>query len=156
MSCASGFGGWRSLEFGKGRALALRGTGGFCGHLSGSLLFSQAALGRCPSGLGSSVAFLSGPHAAFFPPGPATCPVSLFLTPSTLYLLDEDLVGSQAEALLPAASGEASERAPPLGPGLSLRVREQQPLSSLSSVLLYRTAPGDLRLVFYDEVCVCV
>nr|XP_019597419.1 PREDICTED: serine/threonine-protein kinase 11-interacting protein isoform X1 [Rhinolophus sinicus] len=88
----------------------------------------------------------------FLVEGPATCPMSLLLTPSTLYLLEEDLVGSQAEAPLPAASGEASEEAPPLGPGPSLRVREQQPLSSLSSVLLYRTAPGDLRLVFYDEV----
>ncbi|XP_019493702.1 PREDICTED: serine/threonine-protein kinase 11-interacting protein [Hipposideros armiger] len=88
----------------------------------------------------------------FLVEGPATCPVSLLLTPSTLYLLDEDLVGSQAEAPLPAASGEASEKAPPPGPGPSLCVREQQPLSSLSSVLLYRTAPEDLRLVFYDEV----
>lgn len=34
-------------------------------------------------------------------------------------------------------------------------VRDQQPLSSLSSVLLYRMAPEDLRLVFYDEVCAC-
>ncbi|XP_006906740.1 serine/threonine-protein kinase 11-interacting protein isoform X3 [Pteropus alecto] len=84
--------------------------------------------------------------------GPPSCPVSLLLTLSTLYLLDEDLKGSQAEAPLPAASGEASEKAPPSGPGLSLCVREQQPLSSLSSVLLYRTAPEDLRLVFYDEV----
>ncbi|KAM5268712.1 serine/threonine-protein kinase 11-interacting protein isoform 2-T2 [Hipposideros larvatus] len=88
----------------------------------------------------------------FLVEGPATCPVSLLLTPSTLYLLDEDLVGSQAEAPLPAASGDASEKAPPPGPGPSLCVREQQALSSLSSVLLYRTAPEDLRLVFYDEV----
>lgn len=88
----------------------------------------------------------------FLVEGPATCPVSLLLTLSTLYLLDEDLVGSQAEAPLPAASGEASEKALPSGPGPSLCVREQQPLSSLSSVLLYRTAPEDLRLVFYDEV----
>lgn len=96
------------------------------------------------------------PHPASFTAGPATCPVSLLLTLSTLYLLDEDLVGSQAEAPLPAASGEASEKALPSGPGPSLCVREQQPLSSLSSVLLYRTAPEDLRLVFYDEVCVCM
>lgn len=119
----------------------------------GSLLFSQAA---CPGGLGSSMAFHTGSYPASFPLGPATCPVSLLLTLSTLYLLDEDLEGSQAEASLPAASGEASEKAPPSGPGLSLCVREQQPLSSLSSVLLYRTAPEDLRLVFYDEVCACV
>lgn len=33
-----------------------------------------------------------------------------------------------------------------------MRVREQQPLSSLSSVLLYRVDPKHLRLVFYDEV----
>lgn len=79
--------------------------------------------------------------------------MSLFLTPSTLYLLDEDLVVSQADAPLPAVSGEASEKAPPPAPGPSLCVREQQPLSSLSSVLLYRSAPEDLRLMFYDEVC---
>lgn len=102
------------------------------------------------------MAFHTGSYPASFPLGPATCPVSLLLTLSTLYLLDEDLEGSQAEASLPAASGEASEKAPPSGPGLSLCVREQQPLSSLSSVLLYRTAPEDLRLVFYDEVCACV
>ncbi|XP_045431327.1 serine/threonine-protein kinase 11-interacting protein isoform X2 [Pipistrellus kuhlii] len=88
----------------------------------------------------------------FLVDGPATYPVSVLLTLSTLYLLDEDLVGSQAEAPLPAASGEASEKALPSRPGPSLCVREQQPLSSLSSVLLYRTAPEDLRLVFYDEV----
>ncbi|XP_036885104.1 serine/threonine-protein kinase 11-interacting protein isoform X2 [Sturnira hondurensis] len=84
--------------------------------------------------------------------GPATCPVSLLLTLSTLYLLEEDLVGSQAEPPLPAASGEGSEKALLSGPGPSFCVREQQPLSSLSSVVLYRTAPEDLRLVFYDEV----
>ncbi|XP_070278326.1 serine/threonine-protein kinase 11-interacting protein isoform X2 [Myotis yumanensis] len=88
----------------------------------------------------------------FLVEGPETCPVSLLLTLSSLYLLDEDLVGSQAEAPLPAASGEASEKAQPSGPGPSVCVREQQPLSNLSSVLLYRTAPEDLRLVFYDEV----
>lgn len=120
----------------------------------GSLLFSQAAWGCCPRGPGPAMAFHTGPYPASFPLGSATCPVSLLLTLSTLYLLDEDLEGSQAEAPLPAASGEASEKAPPSGPGLSLCVREQQPLSSLSSVLLYRTAPEDLRLVFYDEVCV--
>lgn len=81
--------------------------------------------------------------------------MSLLLTLSTLYLLDEDLLGSQAEAPLPAASGEVSEKAPPSGPGPSMCVRDQQPLSSLSSVLLYRMAPEDLRLVFYDEVCAC-
>ncbi|XP_057602583.1 serine/threonine-protein kinase 11-interacting protein isoform X2 [Hippopotamus amphibius kiboko] len=89
---------------------------------------------------------------AFLVEGPATCPVSLLLTLSTLYLLDEDPIRSQAEPPLPAASGEASEKPPPPGPGPSVRVREQQPLSSLSSVLLYRVAPEDLRLVFYDEV----
>nr|KAF6337542.1 serine/threonine kinase 11 interacting protein [Myotis myotis] len=88
----------------------------------------------------------------FLVEGPETCPVSLLLTLSSLYLLDEDLVGSEAEAPLPAASGEASEKALPSRPGPSVCVREQQPLSSLSSVLLYRTAPEDLRLVFYDEV----
>lgn len=81
------------------------------------------------------------------------CPVSLLLTLSTLYLLEEDLVGSQAEPPLPAASGEGSEKAVLSGPGPSFCVREQQPLSSLSSVVLYRMAPEDLRLVFYDEVC---
>ncbi|XP_030694479.1 serine/threonine-protein kinase 11-interacting protein isoform X2 [Globicephala melas] len=89
---------------------------------------------------------------AFLVEGPSTCPVSLLLTLSTLYLLEEDPIGSQAEAPLPAASGEASEKAPPPGPGPSVRVREQQALSSLSSVLLYRVAPEHLRLVFYDEV----
>ncbi|XP_025297366.3 serine/threonine-protein kinase 11-interacting protein isoform X1 [Canis lupus dingo] len=88
----------------------------------------------------------------FLVEGSEACPVSLMMTLSTLYLLEEDLVGSQVEPTLPAASGEASEQSLPLGLGPSVRIREQWPLSSLSSVLLYRTAPGDLKLVFYDEV----
>lgn len=89
---------------------------------------------------------------AFLAEGSSTCPVSLLLTLSTLYLLDEDPVGSHAESPLPVGSGEASEQPAPQGPGPSLQVREQQPLSSLSSVQLYRTSPLDLRLIFYDEV----
>ncbi|KAM7339532.1 hypothetical protein ACRRTK_000147 [Alexandromys fortis] len=89
---------------------------------------------------------------AFLTEGSSTCPVSLLLTLSTLYLLDEDPTGSQAESPLPVVSGEASEQAPPRGQGPSIQVREQQPLSSLSSVQLYRTSPLDLRLIFYDEV----
>ncbi|XP_054334658.1 serine/threonine-protein kinase 11-interacting protein isoform X1 [Pongo pygmaeus] len=89
---------------------------------------------------------------AFLVEGPSTCLISLLLTPSTLFLLEEDAAGSLAEPPPPAASGEASEKVPPSGPGPAVRVREQQPLSSLSSVLLYRSAPEDLRLLFYDEV----
>ncbi|XP_023077852.1 serine/threonine-protein kinase 11-interacting protein isoform X1 [Piliocolobus tephrosceles] len=89
---------------------------------------------------------------AFLVEGPSTCLVSLLLTPSTLFLLEEDAAGPLAEPPPPAASGEASEKAPPSRPGPVVRVREQQPLSSLSSVLLYRSAPEDLRLLFYDEV----
>nr|XP_040123829.1 serine/threonine-protein kinase 11-interacting protein isoform X2 [Ictidomys tridecemlineatus] len=89
---------------------------------------------------------------AFLVEGPSTCPISLLLTLTTLYLLDEDPAGSQEEPRLAGASGEASEKAPPLVLGPSVQVREQQPLSSLSSVLLYRLAPEDLQLVFYDEV----
>ncbi|KAM4836137.1 serine/threonine-protein kinase 11-interacting protein isoform 1-T1 [Thomomys bottae] len=88
----------------------------------------------------------------FLVEGLSTCPVSLLLTLSTLYMLDEDLAGSQSEPHLLAASGDASEQASLLRPSPSLRVREQQPLSNLSSVLLYRMAPEDMRLVFYDEV----
>lgn len=82
--------------------------------------------------------------------------MSLLLTLSTLYLLDEDSAGCQAESAPPVASGEASEQPPPLGPDPSIQVREQQLLSSLSSVQLYRTSPLDVRLIFYDEVCVCM
>ncbi|XP_034354905.1 serine/threonine-protein kinase 11-interacting protein isoform X2 [Arvicanthis niloticus] len=89
---------------------------------------------------------------AFLAEGSSTCPVSLLLTLTTLYLLDEDPAGSHGESPLPVVSGEASEQPAPQGPGSSLQVREQQPLSSLSSVQLYRTSPLDLRLIFYDEV----
>uniref|UniRef100_A0A2K5MSW1 Serine/threonine-protein kinase 11-interacting protein n=1 Tax=Cercocebus atys TaxID=9531 RepID=A0A2K5MSW1_CERAT len=96
---------------------------------------------------------------AFLVEGPSTCLVSLLLTPSTLFLLEEDAAGPLAEPPPLAASGEASEKVPPSsekvppsGPGPVVRVREQQPLSSLSSILLYRSAPEDLRLLFYDEV----
>ncbi|XP_077011366.1 serine/threonine-protein kinase 11-interacting protein isoform X2 [Tamandua tetradactyla] len=88
----------------------------------------------------------------FLVEGSSTCPVSLLLTLSTLYLLDEDLVGSQVEPSLSSTPGETSETAPPTGPGPSVCVRRQQPLSSLSLVLLYRTVPEALQLVFYDEV----
>ncbi|XP_062048666.1 serine/threonine-protein kinase 11-interacting protein [Lepus europaeus] len=84
----------------------------------------------------------------FLVEGPSVCPVSLLLTLSTLYLLDEDAAGPPLQAAL----SEASEKAPASGLGPSPHVRGQQPLSSLSSVLLYRTAPEALRLVFYDEV----
>ncbi|KAG8520859.1 Serine/threonine-protein kinase 11-interacting protein [Galemys pyrenaicus] len=86
----------------------------------------------------------------FLVEGPAPCPVSLLLTLSTLHLLEEEPAVPGAEPTLPSACGEASEKASGRGP--SVRVREQQPLSSLSSVLLYRSAPQDLRLIFYDEV----
>ncbi|KAL4840664.1 hypothetical protein H8958_006121 [Nasalis larvatus] len=89
---------------------------------------------------------------AFLVEGPSTCLVSLLLTPSTLFLLEEDAAGPLAEPPPPAASGESSEKVPPSRPGPVVHVREQQPLSSLSSVLLYRSAPEDLRLLFYDEV----
>ncbi|XP_037706064.1 serine/threonine-protein kinase 11-interacting protein isoform X2 [Choloepus didactylus] len=88
----------------------------------------------------------------FLVEGSSACPVSLLLTLSTLYLLDEDLVGSQVEPPFSSTLGETSEMSPHLGPGPSVCVRRQQPLSSLSSVLLYHTAPEALRLVFYDEV----
>ncbi|XP_004674306.1 PREDICTED: serine/threonine-protein kinase 11-interacting protein [Condylura cristata] len=85
----------------------------------------------------------------FLVEGPALCPVSLLLTLSTLHLLEEDPAVPEAEPPPPSACGEASEAS---GLGPAVRVREQQPLSSLSSVLLYRSAPEDLRLIFYDEV----
>ncbi|XP_078184794.1 serine/threonine-protein kinase 11-interacting protein isoform X2 [Callithrix jacchus] len=88
----------------------------------------------------------------FLVEGPSTCLVSLLLTPSTLFLLEEDAAGLPAEPPLPAAADEASEKVPPSGLRPAVRIREQQPLSSLSSVLLYRSAPEDLRLLFYDEV----
>lgn len=89
---------------------------------------------------------------AFLAEGSSACPVSLLLTLSTLYLLDEDPAASPADSPLPVVSEEAPEQPAPLGPGPPLQVRDQQPLSSLSSVQLYRTSPLDLRLIFYDEV----
>ncbi|XP_049624256.1 serine/threonine-protein kinase 11-interacting protein [Suncus etruscus] len=85
----------------------------------------------------------------FLVEGPTTRPVSLLLTLSILYLLEEDLTGTEAGPPLPA---EACEKASPVVPESSVQILEQQPLSSLSSVLLYRTAPQDLRLIFYEEV----
>ncbi|XP_039770905.1 serine/threonine-protein kinase 11-interacting protein [Ornithorhynchus anatinus] len=72
---------------------------------------------------------------AFLVGGRTPRPVSVLVTPATLYLLDEDHRG-------PAADGERD----------GVRVRERQPISSLSSVVLYRSAPRDVRLVLYDEV----
>lgn len=77
--------------------------------------------------------------------------MSLLLTLSTLYLLEEAaLEGAQTEPLPPATTTPASVKGLPAGPGLW--IHGEQPLSCLSSVLCYRLAPGDLRLVFYDEV----
>lgn len=75
--------------------------------------------------------------------------MSLLLTLSILYLLEEDPIGTEAGPSLPA---EAYEKASPVVPESTVQILEQQPLSSLSSVLLYRTAPQDLRLIFYEEV----
>lgn len=75
--------------------------------------------------------------------------MSLLLTLSILYLLEEDPTVTEAGPSLPA---EACEKASPVVPESSVQILEQQPLSSLSSVLLYRTAPQDLRLIFYEEV----
>lgn len=52
--------------------------------------------------------------------------MSLLLTLSTLYLLDEWTLQGPRQSPSPAASGEASEKAPPPGPGPSVSVREQQ------------------------------
>ncbi|XP_060049638.1 serine/threonine-protein kinase 11-interacting protein isoform X2 [Erinaceus europaeus] len=83
--------------------------------------------------------------------GLALRPMSLLLTLSTLYLLEEAAPeGARTEPPPPATTTPASVKGLPAGPGLW--IHGEQPLSCLSSVLCYRLAPGDLRLVFYDEV----
>ncbi|XP_036610325.1 serine/threonine-protein kinase 11-interacting protein isoform X2 [Trichosurus vulpecula] len=88
---------------------------------------------------------------AFLVEGATSCPVSLLTTPSTLYLLDEDPMWSQAGPSPPETAGEASIMTLPSGLDPSVRIHEQQPLSSLSSIQVYRTAPMDFRLALYDE-----
>ncbi|XP_068960609.1 serine/threonine-protein kinase 11-interacting protein isoform X2 [Petaurus breviceps papuanus] len=88
---------------------------------------------------------------AFLLEGSTSCPVSLLITPSTLYLLDEDPMWSQAGPSLETA-GEVSVMTLPSRLDSSVRIHEQQPLSSLNSIQVYRTAPTDIRLALYDEV----
>ncbi|XP_051839436.1 serine/threonine-protein kinase 11-interacting protein isoform X1 [Antechinus flavipes] len=84
---------------------------------------------------------------AFLVEGSSSRPVSLLVTPSALYLLGEDPMGSQSWS--PAEGpGEALS----LRPDPSIRIYEQQPLSSLSSIQVYKAAPRDFRLALYDEV----
>uniref|UniRef100_A0A5F8GF43 Serine/threonine-protein kinase 11-interacting protein n=1 Tax=Monodelphis domestica TaxID=13616 RepID=A0A5F8GF43_MONDO len=83
--------------------------------------------------------------------GSSVCPMSLLITPSTLYLLNEDPVWSQAGPSPPEA-GEEFLGASPSSLHPSVRIHEQQPLSSLNSIQVYRTALTDLRLALYDEV----
>ncbi|XP_044526717.1 serine/threonine-protein kinase 11-interacting protein [Gracilinanus agilis] len=83
--------------------------------------------------------------------GGSVCPVSLLITPSTLYLLDEDPVWPRAGPS-PETAKEASPAAAPSRLDPSVRIHEQQPLSSLNSIQVYRTAPTALRLALYDEV----
>ena len=115
-------------------------------ELQGSLSFNQRT-NILLMGHRGGMAELGGPlHSSY------CCLLLISNQPSIALREAGDPAGSQAEPPPPAASGEASEKAPPPGPGPSVSVREQQPLSSLSSVLLYRVAPEALRLVFYDEV----
>ncbi|KAM9039469.1 serine/threonine-protein kinase 11-interacting protein [Sarcophilus harrisii] len=88
---------------------------------------------------------------AFLVEGSSPRPVSLLITPSTLYLLGEDPLGSQPRS--PAEGpGEAPATTLSLRLDPSVRIYEQQPLSSLSSIQVYRVAPRDFRLALYDEV----
>ncbi|XP_072474016.1 serine/threonine-protein kinase 11-interacting protein [Notamacropus eugenii] len=89
---------------------------------------------------------------AFLVEGSTSCPVSLLITPSTLYLLDEDPMWSQAEPSPPETAREASIMTLPSRLDASVHVHDQQPLSSLNSIQVYRTTPMDFRLALYDEV----
>ncbi|XP_020858558.1 serine/threonine-protein kinase 11-interacting protein isoform X2 [Phascolarctos cinereus] len=89
---------------------------------------------------------------AFLVEGSTSCPVSLLITPSTLYLLDEDPMWSQAGPSPLETAGEASIMTLPSRLDPSVHIHEQQPLSSLNSIQVYQTALMDFRLALYDEV----
>ncbi|XP_074047385.1 serine/threonine-protein kinase 11-interacting protein [Macrotis lagotis] len=89
---------------------------------------------------------------AFLVEGSICCPMSLLVTPSTLYLLDEDPMRSQVGPSPPETAGETAILTLPSRLDPSVHIHEQQPLSSLNSIQVYRTAPKYFRLALYDEV----
>ncbi|XP_066487598.1 serine/threonine-protein kinase 11-interacting protein [Tiliqua scincoides] len=83
---------------------------------------------------------------AYLIQGSSAFPVTLLSTRSNLFLVEEDHQMQKA----PASSG--SECGAEKQPKNSFHLKENQPISSISGVVLYRFSPCDIKLLLYDEV----
>ncbi|KAJ6665574.1 hypothetical protein lerEdw1_003417 [Lerista edwardsae] len=83
---------------------------------------------------------------AYLIQGASAFPVTLLSTRSNLFLVEEDHQLQKA----PASSG--SESGAQKQPKNSFHLKENQPISSISGVVLYRFSPCDVKLLLYDEV----
>ncbi|XP_054827783.1 serine/threonine-protein kinase 11-interacting protein [Eublepharis macularius] len=83
---------------------------------------------------------------AYLIQGASAFPVTLLSTHSNLFLVEEDHQRHQ----VPISSG--AEDGDEKLPKNSFQLKESQPISSISGVILYRFSPCDMKLQLYDEV----
>ncbi|XP_053102711.1 serine/threonine-protein kinase 11-interacting protein isoform X2 [Hemicordylus capensis] len=83
---------------------------------------------------------------AYLIQGASAFPVTLLSTRSNLFLVEED----HQKQKTPPASGLGSDAEKQLKNGFQLK--ENQPISSISGVVLYHFFPCDVKLQLYDEV----
>lgn len=82
-----------------------------------------------------------------FFPGDSWSSVTVLATQEILFLLDEDYQWSKRCSRL-AANEEAQTTS------RQVTVREMQPISYVSSILLFSSDPYKVNILLYDEVCV--
>lgn len=85
----------------------------------------------------------------FFLLGDSLTSVTVLATPETLFLLDEDHQWSKS-----LSSVTANEEAQTTSGQVT--VLEMQPISYVSSILLFSSDPCCLDIQLYDEVCMCI
>ncbi|XP_015270004.1 PREDICTED: serine/threonine-protein kinase 11-interacting protein [Gekko japonicus] len=78
--------------------------------------------------------------------GASAFPVTLLSTRSNLFLVGED---HQRQKVPPVSGAEGGTEKLPKS---SFPLRESQPISSISGVILYRFSPCDVKIQLYDEV----
>uniref|UniRef100_A0A803T4V1 Serine/threonine-protein kinase 11-interacting protein n=1 Tax=Anolis carolinensis TaxID=28377 RepID=A0A803T4V1_ANOCA len=76
--------------------------------------------------------------------GASAFPVTLLSTHSNIFLVEED---HQWQKDPPSSSSDSSTE-----PKDSIHLKESEPISSISGIILYRFSPCDVKLQLYDEV----
>ncbi|XP_062823297.1 serine/threonine-protein kinase 11-interacting protein isoform X2 [Anolis carolinensis] len=81
---------------------------------------------------------------AYLIQGASAFPVTLLSTHSNIFLVEED---HQWQKDPPSSSSDSSTE-----PKDSIHLKESEPISSISGIILYRFSPCDVKLQLYDEV----